>query len=134
MSEDYEIPENLYYTKEHEWARIEDNLVVMGITDYAQTQLHEVVYVELPEVGSEVEQMDAIGTVESIKAVSEIYTPVSGRIVEVNRSLEDKPELVNEDPYGEGWIAKIQPTNLEEDLKSLMNAEEYAEYLRTLEE
>ena len=134
MSEDYEIPENLYYTKEHEWARVEDNVVVMGITDYAQTQLHEVVYVELPEVGSEVEQMEAIGTVESVKAVSEIYTPVSGRIIEVNRTLEDRPELVNVDPYGEGWIAKIQPTNLKEELKSLMTAAEYADYLRTLEE
>ncbi len=134
MTEEYEVPQGLYYTKEHEWGRVEDGVVVMGITDYAQKELHEIVYVELPEVGTEVEQMGVVGTVESVKAVSEIYSPVSGRVVEVNKRLEESPEILNQDPYGEGWIAKIQPSNLDEELKKLMTAEQYTQYLKSLEE
>ncbi len=128
--DDYEIKDELYYTKEHEWAKIEGENVKIGITDYAQKQLRDVVYVELPEVGRKVKYMEAIGTVESVKAVSEIYSPVSGEIVEVNSELENSPELINQDPYGNGWIAIIKPENLEEDLKKLLKANEYAELIK----
>jgi len=133
MSEEYEVPEGLYYTEEHEWLRVlDDGNALMGITDYAQKQLHEIVYVELPEVGKEVEQMDVLGAVESVKAVSDVYSPISGTIIEVNETLLDSPELLNEDPYGEGWIAKIKPKNLDAELKKLMTAEEYKKHIEAL--
>ena len=132
MPEEYVVPENLYYTKEHEWLKIEDDTATMGITDYAQKSLHEIVFVDLPEIKRKVRQMEPIGTVESVKAVSEIYTPISGEIIEVNKELNEKPELVNQDPYGKGWIAKIQPENLEKELKNLMTPQEYKEHLKTL--
>jgi len=128
------IPDNLYYSKEHEWLRIEGDHVVMGITDYAQKSLHEIVFVELPEVGKKVRQMETVGTVESVKAVSEIYTPASGEVIEVNEELAESPELVNEDPYGEGWIAKLRPSNLDEDLRNLMTPEGYERYLKETEQ
>ncbi|MCS7385680.1 MAG: glycine cleavage system protein GcvH [Candidatus Methanomethylicota archaeon] len=127
---DYEVREELYYTKEHEWAKIEGELVRIGITDYAQKQLRDIVYVELPEVGKKISKMGVLGTVESVKAVSEVYSPLSGEVVEVNEELENSPELINQDPYGEGWIAVLKPSNLEEELKDLMKADEYAEYLK----
>ena len=130
----YEIPEGLYYSKEHEWVLIKGDRVIVGITDYAQKALHEIVYVELPLVGSEVKQMRTMGTVESVKAVSEIFAPISGKVVETNQNLVENPELLNEHPYTDGWIAKVQPTNLDRELKSLMNAQEYAEYISKLEE
>jgi len=105
----------------------------VGITDYAQKSLHEIVYVELPSEGMELKQMDSFGTVESVKAVSEIFSPVSGEVVQVNQALEESPELVNKDPYGEGWIIKIRLNDLEGDLKNLMNAKQYADYLKKLE-
>ena len=132
MPEEYVVPENLYYTKEHEWLKVQGDTAIMGITDYAQKSLHEIVFVDLPEVGRKVKQMESIGTVESVKAVSEIYTPISGEIIEVNTELSEKPELVNQDPYGKGWIAKIQPENLEKELKNLMTPQEYKEHLKTL--
>ena len=133
MSEEYKVEEGLYYTKEHEWARkLDDGLVEVGVDDYAQSQLHEIVYVELPEVGAEVKQLEAIGALESVKAVSDFYCPVGGEVVEVNEALLDSPELINNDPYGEGWIARIKPSQLEEDLVNLMDAEAYREYLKTL--
>lgn len=131
--EEYIVPENLYYTKEHEWLKIEDNLATVGITDYAQKSLHEIVFVDLPETKTKVKQMEPIGTVESVKAVSEIYTPISGEIIEVNTELTENPELINQDPYGEGWIAKIIPENLNEEMKSLLTPQKYREYLRSLE-
>jgi len=134
MPEEYIVPENLYYTKEHEWLKVQGDTAIMGITDYAQKSLHEIVFVDLPEVGRKVKQMESIGTVESVKAVSEIYTPISGEIIEVNTELNEKPELVNQDPYGKGWIAKIQPENLEKELKNLMTPQEYKEHLKTLEQ
>ena len=134
MPTGYVIPSNLHYSKEHEWLRIEGDYVVIGITDYAQKSLHEIVFVDLPEVGRKVRQMEAIGTVESVKAASEIYTPASGEIIEVNEALTESPELINKDPYGEGWIAKLRPSNLNEDLKNLMTAEKYQEYLKEAEE
>ncbi|TFH12966.1 glycine cleavage system protein GcvH [Candidatus Bathyarchaeota archaeon] len=133
MTDEYKIAEGLYYTKEHEWAKkLDDGMVAVGIDDYAQAQLHEVVYVELPVVGSEISQAEAVGAVESVKAVSDFYCPVSGKVVEVNVSLLDSPEQINNDPYGEGWIAKIEPSNLEADLGKLMDAAAYAEYLKTV--
>lgn len=132
MPEEYIVPENLYYTKEHEWLKVQGDAAIMGITDYAQKSLHEIVFVDLPEVGRKVKQMESIGTVESVKAVSEIYTPISGEIIEVNTELNEKPELVNQDPYGKGWIAKIQPENLEKELKNLMTPQQYKEHLKTL--
>ena len=134
MPEEYVVPENLYYTKEHEWLKIEDDTATMGITDYAQKSLHEIVFVDLPEIKRKVRQMEPIGTVESVKAVSEIYTPISGEIIEVNKELNEKPELVNQDPYGKGWIAKIHYENLVNELKNLMTPQEYKEYLKTLEQ
>ncbi|AHF80900.1 glycine cleavage system protein GcvH [Thermococcus paralvinellae] len=129
---EYKVKEGLYYTKEHEWVQVlDDGTVLVGISDYAQKELGDVAYVELPEVGKEVSQGDVLCEIESVKAVSEVYAPVSGEIVEVNGELEDSPEKINEDPYG-AWIAKIKPSNLEEDLNNLMTAEQYAEYLKSL--
>ena len=134
---DYEVPEGLYYTREHEWAKVlEDGTVLMGITDYAQKKLHEIVNIELPEVGVEVSQMQPFASVDSVKATSEIYAPVSGEVVEANEALLNQPELLNQDPYGQGWIARIKPASpekLQEELKALMTAEQYAKYIEELE-
>ena len=123
-----EFPANLRYTKEHEWARQEGNRVVVGITDYAQKELGDVVFVELPEVGTTIEAMGTFGVVESVKAVSDLYAPVSGTIVEANTILEDQPELVNASPYGQGWMVVIEATRLEE-LQQLLTAAEYQVYV-----
>ncbi|HDO21009.1 MAG TPA: glycine cleavage system protein GcvH [Candidatus Bathyarchaeota archaeon] len=131
--DEYEIKEELYYTKDHEWVKIVEEEAIIGITDYAQKELRDIVYVDLPEMGRKVKQGEKLCEVESVKAVSEIYSPVSGEVVEVNERLEDSPELINQDPYGDGWIAKLKPENLEGDVKNLMNAEEYAEYIKSLE-
>ncbi len=122
-------PEDCLYTREHEWIRVEDDVGVIGITDYAQEALGDIVYVELPSVGDHFSQGEPFGNVESVKAVSELYMPVSGEIVEVNEDLAESPQLVNEDPYGDGWMVKIalsDPTELE----TLMSASEYEEYVR----
>lgn len=133
MTDEYKVDEGLYYTKEHEWAKkLGDGKVAVGVDDYAQSQLHEIVYVELPEMDAEVAQGEALGAVESVKAVSDMYAPVGGKVVEVNEELLDSPELINDDPYGEGWIAKIEPSSLEADLAKLMDAEKYKAYLATL--
>ena len=131
-TDDYEIPEGPYYSKEHEWLLVKRDCVVVG-TDYTQRTLHEIVYVELPSVGSEFKQMETMGTVES-QAVSEIFVPVSGKIVETNKNLVQNPELISKNPYTDGWIAKVQPTDINRELKSLMNSREYAEYISKLEE
>ncbi len=129
MSEDtLKTPKDLMYSKDHEWVKVEGDLVVVGITDYAQNALHEITFVELPEVGSTVEANVECGLVESMKASSDIFSPVSGEVAEVNTKLEDAPELVNEDPYGKGWMMKIKPSNLDEDLKALMDATAYVEF------
>ena len=101
------VPEGLRYTKDHEWAKLESERIRIGITDFAQDQLTDVVYVELPPIGKTVKQGEPIGTVESVKAVSEIFAPISGTVVDVNKALVDKPELVNKDPYGEGWMVVL---------------------------
>uniref|UniRef100_A0A7C2PL17 Glycine cleavage system H protein n=1 Tax=candidate division WOR-3 bacterium TaxID=2052148 RepID=A0A7C2PL17_UNCW3 len=119
------VPDNLKYTREHEWIRVEgDNVAVIGITDYAQSELSDVVYVELPPVGKQVNKGEEVASVEAVKTVASVYTPVSGEIIEVNEKLKDDPSLVNKDPYGEGWICKIKMSNPEE-LKECLSAEEY---------
>ncbi len=123
-----EFPEDLKYTREHEWLSIEGDVVTVGITDHAQQQLGDVVFVELPAVGDRVEKADAFGVVESTKAVSDVYAPVSGEIAEVNDDLPDNPELINEDPYGDGWMVKITVGD-RADLDDLMTAEEYRRYV-----
>jgi glycine cleavage system H protein len=129
---DSEVPEGLYYTKEHEWMKIENGMCRVGVTDYAQKSLHEVVYVDLPNVGKTLTQNEMFGTVESVKAVSEVYSPVSGEVVERNEALMDSPELVNQQPYGAGWIVVVKPSRLQDDLKILMSAEPYGKFLQEI--
>ncbi|NVJ49210.1 MAG: glycine cleavage system protein GcvH [Gammaproteobacteria bacterium] len=122
-----DIPSELKYASSHEWARLEeDGSVVVGITDHAQALLGDVVYVELPEVEAEVSAGDEVAVVESVKAASDIYAPISGTVLEVNENLEDSPEMVNSDSYGDGWMFKIQPSDLAE-LEELLDAEAYGE-------
>jgi len=125
---DYDIPEDLHYTREDEWARSEEDRILVGVTDYAQQQLGDVVFVELPDVGTSVEQGDPFGVIESVKAVSDLYAPVSGDIVDVNHDLADRPELVNEDCYGDGWIVAIAPTDVA-DVEELLDAAAYAQHI-----
>ena len=120
-----DVPSDLRYTEEHEWVRVEGDEVSIGITDFAQNALTEVVWVELPEVGSVVEVMESFASVESVKSVSEIYAPVAGTVTEVNESLEDAPERINEDPYGDGWICKIK-TGEGVDLSGLLDSASYS--------
>jgi glycine cleavage system H protein len=126
------INENLLYTKDHEWLRAEEGKGYIGISDYAQHHLGDIVYIELPMVGDSATQGEPIGVVESVKAVSSIYSPVSGSIIEVNQDLEEAPELLNQDPY-ENWIAVIEISDNSE-LENLMDASEYAAYCETLED
>lgn len=121
-------PENYLYSREHEWVRVDEDVCVLGITEFAQEELGEVVYVELPEVGQVFDAGDEIGTIESVKAVAEVYTPVAGEIVEVNEAVADDPEMLNDDPHKDGWLVKIQFSS-DNDLKQLMNAEEYARFI-----
>ncbi len=118
------IPENVKYTKDHEWIRIEGDLGWIGITDYAQGELGDVVFVELPKVGAKVVRGKSFGTIEAVKAVSDLFAPASGEIVELNKGVQDSPELVNKDPYGEGWMVKVKIADTGE-LASLLDAEGY---------
>ncbi|HPS93879.1 MAG TPA: glycine cleavage system protein GcvH [Deltaproteobacteria bacterium] len=122
------IPEQLRYTKDHEWAKIEDNTLRVGITDYAQHEMGDVVYVDLKPTGTKVKKGDPVGTVESVKAVSEVFAPASGTIIETNADLEQSPELVNQDCYGQGWMVVIAFDDAQ-DLEALMDAKDYEEYL-----
>ncbi len=128
----YSFPEHLKYTKQHEWTYLKEGVAIVGITDYAVKSLHDIVYVSLPEVKLQVNQFQAVATVESIKSVSEIYCPLSGIIIEVNKTLETNPEKINESPYDEGWLFKIKPTNLSSEIKNLLSAEEYRRYVESL--
>ena len=119
-----EVPSNLHYTKTHEWVRIEGNMLFVGITDFAQDALTEVVWVDLAEVHTTVQAMGACASVESVKSVSEINSPVGGEVLESNTALEDNPEMINEDPYGEGWIFRLQPTDIS-DIEGLLDAAAY---------
>jgi len=131
--DEYDIPDDLLYTKEHEWTRIvSPKKVVMGITDYAVKLLHDVVYVSLPEVGSEVRHMQVCGSVESIKAVSDLYSAVTGKVTSVNRALDSQPELIGRSPYGDGWIVEVEPTSLDAETGLLLKAEAYAALIRGL--
>ncbi|MBD3287708.1 glycine cleavage system protein GcvH [candidate division KSB1 bacterium] len=118
------IPKDLHYTEEHEWIGVEGDTVKVGITDYAQEELGDIVFIELPESGSETNRMEPFGSIEAVKAVSDLFAPVSGTVVEVNSALEDKPELINQDPYGDGWMIKIKLSDKSE-LDSLLSAEQY---------
>jgi glycine cleavage system H protein len=117
----YEVPEGLYYSKDFEWIKIEGDKVRMGITDYAQKSLREIVYAELPTVGSEVKQGEPYGSLESVKAVSDLVSAISGTIEAVNDEVSSKPETLNEDPYGKGWLVVVKPSNLQADLANLMD-------------
>lgn len=121
------VIENLYYTKSDEWLKVEDEIGTIGITDYAQDQLGDIVYLEKVEKGKKLKQGETLTTIESVKAVSDVYAPVSGEVTEVNEKLSDDASIINKDPYGEGWIAKIKIDNKDE-LKNLMGAKEYSEY------
>jgi len=132
LKTEYDIPEGLYYTKEHEWLKVENGKCRMGITDYAQKALHEVVFVDLPKRGTKVSRMEPLGTVESVKAVSDYFAPISGEIIEVNDVLSSKPDLVNKNPYEDGWIAIIKPASLEAEAKELMNSIRYSELLKSI--
>ncbi len=128
------FPENLKYSKEHEWVMmVEDGVALIGITEFAQSELGDVVYVELPEVGEKITKDDPFGSVESVKAVSDLFAPVSGTVIEVNDSLPDSPELVNEDSYGDGWMIKVQMSDKEE-LKDLLAQDEYGEFVERQKE
>jgi glycine cleavage system H protein len=121
----------LLYTKEHEWAKVEGDIATIGITDHAQEHLGELTFVELPEAGKEVKQKGELGVVESSKAASDVYSPVTGKVTEVNTALESKPEVINEDCYGAGWICKLRITD-KASIKNLMDATQYEEYLKGL--
>ncbi len=121
-------PEENLYTKDHEWILVQGDIGIVGITDYAQRELGDVVYVDLPEVGDTFETSEPFGSVESVKAVSEIFCPVGGEVIEVNSKLEDSPELINESPHQKAWMIKLRVSN-QEELKELLSAEEYEEYL-----
>ena len=120
----FEVPENLRYLESHEWVSTDDDVARIGITDFAQDELGDVVFVELPDEGDEVEKGEEFGVVESIKAVSDLYAPVSGTVVEVNDTLFDQPELVNGDPYGDGWMLAVEPSD-EDELDDLLTAADY---------
>ena len=132
MSSSVEIIDHYLYTKEHEWINVEDGVGTMGITDYAQNALGDVTYVELPVEESEVEQFEQFVSVESVKAASDIFCPLGGRVIEINRDLEDNPALINKDCYGKGWIVKIEVRDMDE-ASNLMDAEEYRNYLESLD-
>jgi glycine cleavage system H protein len=124
-----QIPEDLHYSKDHEWVRVEGNIAVVGITDYAQDSLGDVVYVEVPKVGDEFAANESFGSVESVKAVSEVFSPVSGEIVGVNEALADEPEKVNQDPYAAGWMIRVEMSNPGE-VDSLLTAAEYEDFTK----
>jgi glycine cleavage system H protein len=125
------VPEELQYTKSHEWVRTEDDTATIGITDYAQEELGDIVFIELPEEGATFEAGDSFGTIESVKAVSDLYTPVGGEVVEVNEALNDNPEKINEDPYGDGWMIKLRTSG---EGAGLLSASDYEQLLEEEEE
>ena len=125
-------PNDRRYSKEHEWAKVEGDVAIVGITDYAQDQLGDVVYVELPTVGDRVEQFKVFGVIESVKTASDLYSPVSGQVVEINSALVDEPAQVNDSPYEEGWLIKVRPDDpgiLERELANLMDADTYGQQI-----
>lgn len=134
VSESFEVPEDLIYSKDHLWIKIVKKKVAMlGITDYAQKKLRDIMYLELPNVNQKIRQGDTLCTIESVKAVTEVYSPITGKVVEVNSNLIDKPELINDSPYEDGWIVKVEISDPSE-LEKLMDADEYRRYIEGLEE
>lgn len=129
MSTTYVVPEENYYTKDHEWAQVDENVVTVGITEYAQDSLGEIVYVELPEEGQKVTQGESFGVVESVKAVSDLIAPVSGTVLEVNTSMMDNPGTLNDDPMNDGWLIRIE-MDTEKELANLMRAPEYKKLIQ----
>ena len=127
-AKDYEFPNDCRYTEADEWIRVDGTTAHVGITDYAQSELSDIVFVELPEPGAEVKGGQQLGVVESVKAVSDLYAPVSGRVAAINPGLEENPEWVNEDPYGQGWMVALEPEDLE-DVEGLMSADQYRKYV-----
>ncbi|MBA64636.1 MAG: glycine cleavage system protein H [Candidatus Marinimicrobia bacterium] len=122
------IPNNLFYTKEHEWIEFIDKIAIVGITDFAQSQLGDVIFIEFPQVGEELISGSSFGEIEAVKTVSDLYAPISGRVTNINMELDGAPELVNNDPYGKGWLVKIEPVNIKERDK-LMNSDEYQKFV-----
>tara|TARA_B110000483_G_C18168788_1_gene532427 strand:- start:1653 stop:2033 length:381 start_codon:yes stop_codon:yes gene_type:complete len=123
-----EVLENLKYSDDHEWAKIEGDTITVGITDHAQSELGDIVFVELPEVGDSIDKGDSFGTIEAVKTVAELYAPISGEIVAINESLEDEAETINSSPYSEGWIVKIK-VNDPSEFEALLTAEQYKEHI-----
>lgn len=126
-------PDDFYYTKDHEWVQIKGEMATVGITDFAQKQLGDVVYTELPQIGKQLEFHQSIGVIESVKAVSDIYSPLSGEVIEVNEELNNSPELVNQDPHGKGWFIRLKIKD-ETEVEKLMTASEYEKFLEGIEE
>jgi glycine cleavage system H protein len=123
-----DIPKNLLYTKDHEWARVENNIVTIGITDFAQSELGDIIFVEFPEIGDMVDVGSSAGTIEAVKTVTDIFSPVKGKIIEINNGIDNSPEVMNTDPYGDGWLMKIELTD--EDCSSeLMSPSEYESFV-----
>lgn len=128
-----DFPEGLKYSKEHEWVLVENDVAMIGITEFAQGELGDIVFVELPEVGEKISKDDPFGSLESVKAVSDIFAPISGAVVEINDDLKENPEAINEDPYGDGWMIKVEMTDMAE-LKDLMSSDDYAEFIEQQKE
>tara|TARA_B100000073_G_scaffold313311_1_gene287676 strand:- start:150 stop:527 length:378 start_codon:yes stop_codon:yes gene_type:complete len=122
------LPNHLLYTKEHEWIEFKDDLAIVGITDYAQSQLGDVIFVEFPEIGANLDIGSSFGEIEAVKTVSDLFAPISGNVISINDEIEDTPDLVNTDPYGEGWLIKISPTKNEQK-EELMDADEYKKFI-----
>ena len=122
------LPNHLLYTKEHEWIEFKDDLAIVGITDYAQSQLGDVIFVEFPQIGENLDIGSSFGEIEAVKTVSDLFTPISGNVISINDEIEDTPDLVNTDPYGEGWLIKISPTKNEQK-EELMDADEYKKFI-----
>lgn len=126
-------PDDFYYSKDHEWIKVEGEKATVGITDFAQKQLGDVVYVELPKIGAQLEFHQPLGVIESVKAVSDVYSPVSGEVIEANQELNNSPELINEDSHGKGWIVRLKIKD-ESELQKLMSADEYEKFLEGIED
>ena len=123
-----DLPQNLKYTKEHEWVKIDDNILMLGITDHAQSELGDIIFIEFPDLNQVISKDDPFGTIEAVKTVADLFAPVSGKIIEINQDLEDNPELVNSDPYGEGWIVKITDFD-KSQLDALLDSNNYEEII-----
>ncbi len=122
------LPSDIKYTKEHEWTKIEGNVATIGVTDFAQSELGDIAWIEMPEIGAETKKGDPFGTIEAVKTVEDLFAPLSGKIVEINEGLLDSPEWVNDDPYGKGWIVKLEYST-ESEIENLLSAEEYSELI-----